>query len=85
LSDIVAFPGLVSHGALRPLVVIRVPNKIGVTSSDRAPCLYPNVRGINAFFASWRHEDKIVIKKLFCGLEKGETENKDEDLLGTQK
>jgi len=71
LSDIVAFPGLISHGALRALVVIRVPNKIGITTSDRAPCLYSDVRGIYVFLTNWRHEDKIVIKKLFYGWGKG--------------
>ena len=71
MSDIVAFPGLISHGALRPLVAVRVPNKIGIPTSDRAPCLYPNVRGINVLFTSWRREDKIVVKELFERWEKG--------------
>ena len=71
MSDIVAFPGLISHGALRPLVAVRVPNKIGITTSDRTPCLYANVRGINVLFASWRREDKIVVKELFEGWGKG--------------
>jgi hypothetical protein len=71
LSDIVVFPSLISYGALRPLVVIRVPNKIGITTSDRTSCLYPNVGGIYVLLTNWRHEDKIVIKKLFCGWGKG--------------
>ena len=75
LSNIIAFPVLISHRALGPLVVIRVPNKIGVTTSDRAPCLYPDVGGIYILLAHWRLEDKIVIKELFEGWEKGEAEN----------